>query len=81
VRALQTQPKTHDEGPKTKEPAPAPAARQGLHVSQVPVWTRLLGVQPQLTVNAPGDIYEEEADLVADQVMAMPDPAIQRKPG
>ena len=29
-------------------------------------------VQPKLTVNQPGDAYEQEADAVADQVMRMP---------
>jgi hypothetical protein len=29
-----------------------------------------LGLQPKLMVNEPGDIYEQEADRVADQVMA-----------
>jgi Domain of unknown function (DUF4157) len=32
------------------------------------------GVQPKLTVNQPGDAYEQEADLVADAVMRMPEP-------
>ncbi|MCL4298025.1 MAG: peptidoglycan recognition protein family protein [Anaerolineae bacterium] len=42
---------------------------------------RLLGtaVQTKLTVNTPSDIYEEEADRVADQVMRMPEPRIQRQ--
>ena len=31
-----------------------------------------LGLQTKLTVNEPGDIYEQEADRVADQVMAAP---------
>ena len=30
-------------------------------------------VQAKLTVNQPGDVYEQEADRVADQVMRMPD--------
>ena len=30
-----------------------------------------LGLQTKLTVNEPGDVYEQEADRVADQVMAM----------
>lgn len=33
--------------------------------------------QAKLTVNQPGDAYEQEADQVADQVMRMPDP-VQR---
>lgn len=36
-------------------------------------------VQPKLTVNAPNDIYEKEADAMADRVMRMPDPQIQRQ--
>ena len=31
-----------------------------------------LGLQPKLKVNEPGDIYEREADRIADQVMATP---------
>jgi hypothetical protein len=36
-------------------------------------------VQAKLTVNAPGDEYEEEADQVADAVMRMPEPRVQRQ--
>ncbi len=32
-------------------------------------------LQRKLTINRPGDIYEQEADRVADSVMRMPDPA------
>jgi len=51
------------------------------------MWTRVMGsrpiftLQPRLTINAPGDIYEQDADRVADQVMRLPEPAIQRNPG
>jgi uncharacterized protein DUF4157 len=31
-------------------------------------------LQPKLTINATGDIYEHEADRVAEQVMRMPEP-------
>lgn len=41
---------------------------------------RCVGVQAKLKVNSPGDLYEQEADRIADQVMRMPPPAIQRKP-
>jgi len=34
-------------------------------------------VQAKLTVGAPNDVYEQEADRVADQVMSMPDSATQ----
>lgn len=33
---------------------------------------RLSAIQPKLTIGQPGDRYEQEADRVADQVMAMP---------
>src|SRR6266851_7136 len=44
---------------------------------------RLLGrgvLQTKLTVNQPGDVYEQEADRVADAVMRMPDPAVSAQP-
>lgn len=37
-------------------------------------------IQPKLKISQPNDIYEQEADRVADEVMRMPDPAIQSKP-
>jgi hypothetical protein len=36
-------------------------------------------IQAKLTVGQPNDKYEQEADRVADQIMRMPDPAIQRE--
>lgn len=35
-------------------------------------------VQPKLTVNSPGDVYEQEADSVSEQVMRAPEPQLQR---
>ena len=41
--------------------------------------------QPKLTINQPNDVYEQEADAMADKVMRMPDPAVNNnfffKPG
>ncbi len=37
-------------------------------------------IQPKLIVGQPDDKYEQEADRVADQVMQMPDPVVQKKP-
>ena len=34
-------------------------------------------VQPKLAVNTPGDVYEQEADRVADQVMHISEPQLQ----
>jgi hypothetical protein len=36
-------------------------------------------VQTKMTVSQPGDIYEREADRVANQVMQMPKPQLQRQ--
>ena len=41
---------------------------------------RCTPVQTKLKIGQPGDRYEQEADRVADQVMRMPDPGIQRQP-
>jgi hypothetical protein len=41
---------------------------------------RSTGAQAKLTVGQPNDKYEQEADRVADRVMAMPDPKLQRQP-
>jgi len=38
-------------------------------------------IQPKLTIGQPDDKYEQEADRVADQVMRMPEPTVQRKAG
>jgi uncharacterized protein DUF4157/AMOP domain-containing protein len=52
--------------------APTPSDGFGIHV-----------LQAKLTINEPGDQYEQEADRVAEQVMRMHEPAIrlQRKCG
>jgi hypothetical protein len=36
--------------------------------------------QTKLTINQPGDRYEQEADRIADQIMCMPEPSLQRQP-
>ncbi|NES96693.1 MAG: hypothetical protein F6K32_15935, partial [Desertifilum sp. SIO1I2] len=46
------------------------AARFGHRLSQI-------AIQPKLTVGAPGDRYEQEADSVASQVMSMSEPPAQ----
>ena len=37
-------------------------------------------IQTKLKINKPGDLYEQEADRVAEQVMRMEDPRVQRQP-
>jgi hypothetical protein len=36
-------------------------------------------VQPKLTISQPNDPYEQEADRVADEVMRMPEPVLQKE--
>ena len=36
-------------------------------------------LQAKLRIGQPGDVYEQEADRVADAVMRMPDPGVQRQ--
>ncbi|MDJ0753610.1 MAG: DUF4157 domain-containing protein [Ardenticatenaceae bacterium] len=36
-------------------------------------------IQTKLSISQPGDKFEEEADRVADQIMRMPDPKVQRQ--
>jgi hypothetical protein len=59
------------------KPARTSAPRKG--EAQPAVWMRALArlpLQARLTVNEPGDMYEQEADRVAAQVMRMPDSAV-----
>ena len=37
------------------------------------------GIQAKLKIGQPGDIYEQEADRVAEQVVRMPEPQVQRQ--
>ena len=37
-------------------------------------------LQAKLRIGQPGDVYEQEADRVADAVMRMPEPGVQRQP-
>jgi hypothetical protein len=38
-----------------------------------------LGIQTKLKIGEPGDKYEQEADRIADEVMRMPEPSVQRQ--
>ena len=53
--------------------------RFGHDFSQIPIHPKpLANVQAKLAGRAPGDIYEEEADRVSNQVMNMSAPQLQR---
>jgi uncharacterized protein DUF4157/protein-glutamine gamma-glutamyltransferase-like protein len=57
------------------------SGRFGHDFSQIPVHPRApVKIQSKLAVSTPGDIYEEEADRVSEQVMQMHDPEAGRKP-
>ena len=57
-------------------PAGSYLRSQGAAVRQILRGPRL---QARLTIGAPDDIYEQEADRVADAVMRMPEPHVQTK--
>lgn len=54
-----------------EDTASADSAGFGFDFSRVPV--RAVEITPNLIINAPGDIHEQEADRVAGQVMRMPE--------
>jgi hypothetical protein len=58
--------------------APALLALQQTHGNRY-VQRVVAGIQAKLKVGQPGDVYEQEADRVAEQVMRMPEPQVQRQ--
>ncbi len=52
----------------------SPAAQHSMSNQAMQRMVRNHTLQRKLTINRPGDIYEQEADRVADAVMRMPDP-------
>ena len=60
--------------PKFHRPKP-PLQRQDDRVVAI---LRADHIQLKLRIGAPNDRYEQEADRVADQVMRMPEPQLQR---
>jgi len=66
-------------GMHDRERAPALLALQQTHGNRY-VQRVVSGIQAKLVVRQPGDIYEQEADRVADEVMRMPEPGVQRQP-
>jgi hypothetical protein len=53
-------------------------ARLAHDLSRISVYAKApLKIQTRLTVNTPGDTYEQEADRIANQVMRMPEPQLQ----
>jgi len=55
------------------------SSRSGHNFGLVPIHSPGPGaIQTKLAINQPGDEYEREADRLADQVMRMPEPQLQR---
>ena len=65
-------------GMHTAQRAPALLALQQTHGNRY-VQRVVAGIQAKLKIGQPGDIYEQEADRVADAVMRMPEPGVQRQ--
>jgi hypothetical protein len=65
-------------GMHTAQRTPALLALQQTHGNRY-VQRVVAGIQAKLKVGQPGDVYEQEADRVADAVMRMPDPRVQRQ--
>jgi hypothetical protein len=59
--------------------APVLLALQQTHGNQY-VQRVVTGIQAKLKVGQPGDKYEQEADRIAEEVMRMPEPEVQRQP-
>lgn len=54
-------------------------ARFGHDFSRIPIHTPVVGaIQTKLAINKQGDKYEQEADRVAEQVIQIPEPPLQR---
>jgi len=55
---------------------------QNIQLLQRTIGNQAVGriIQAKLKIGLPGDKYEQEADRVADEVMRMPEPGIQRTP-
>ena len=77
-QAVQRLPQANAEERNTAS-ATTPSTRFAHDFSQVPIHPKApTTIQQELTVSTPGDQYEREADRVADQVMRMPEPQLQR---
>ena len=79
---LQRQPVEEEEELLQPKLASASIQRQPMEEEEEmlqPSRSSLPAIQAKLTIGAPDDEYEREADRVADQVMRMPDPTVQRQ--
>jgi hypothetical protein len=64
--------------PKSDESVPATKAQLWESYQQAKQLNQSGAIQTKLTIGQPGDKYEQEADSVADRVMAMPEPKLAK---
>ncbi len=64
--------------PKSDESVPATKAQLWESYQQAKQLNQSGAIQTKLTIGQPGDKYEQEADIVADRVMAMPEPKLAK---
>jgi hypothetical protein len=69
---------THMSSMHIVQRTPALLALQQTHGNQY-VQRVVSGIQAKMKIGQPGDIYEQEADRVAEAVMRMPEPGVQRQ--
>jgi phage-related protein len=79
VQAAERTKRRHATAPSGSEPRRSP--RSGSRSPVSPLSLRTPTIQPKLTVNQPGDKYEQEADAVASRVMSAPAPISQPDEG
>jgi len=68
--------------PRRKPTVPVPGAIAAHNFADIPLFSpdqRSVPIQAKLSVGKAGDKYEQEADKVADQVIRMPEPGLQRQ--
>lgn len=80
--ARQRKPQSATSGMAGRSASLPTGAHNPARLTHSPVWTQSKRplLQTKLTINQPGDAYEQEADRVANQVMRMPEPQAQRQP-
>jgi outer membrane protein OmpA-like peptidoglycan-associated protein len=76
-QAVQRMFQVDTEQPEVELTEPA-SPRFGHDYSRIPLHPPAGAIQTKLAINSPGDEYEQEADRVADQVMRIPEPKLQR---
>lgn len=76
-QAGQQSPHSHDDVREVATDA-SERGRRGHDFGRIAVHSKSSArLQTKLTINAPGDVYEQEADRLAERVMRLPEPSVQ----